>query len=37
MRRLLWTLGSVALVEVAPPGKPDAFVPYLSWTARKVS
>jgi hypothetical protein len=22
--------------DVAPPGKPDAFAPYLSWTARKV-
>jgi hypothetical protein len=22
--------------EIAPPGKPDAFSPYLSWTARKV-
>jgi hypothetical protein len=22
--------------EVAPPGKPDAFTPYLSWAARKV-
>ena len=22
--------------EVAPPGKPDSFAPYLSWTARKM-
>jgi hypothetical protein len=22
--------------DVAPPGKPDGFVPYLSWAARKV-
>lgn len=22
--------------EVAPPGRPDAFAPYLSWTARRV-
>jgi hypothetical protein len=22
--------------EVAPPGKPDAFTPYLSWAARKI-
>ena len=22
--------------DVAPPGKPEAFAPYLSWTARKV-
>ena len=22
--------------EVAPPGKPDAFAPYLSWAARRV-
>lgn len=22
--------------EVAPPGKPDGFAPYLSWTARRV-
>ena len=22
--------------DVAPPGKPEAFAPYLSWTARKL-
>jgi hypothetical protein len=38
--RLTYTRGSATTLigkfDVAPPGKPDAFVPYLSWTARKV-
>jgi hypothetical protein len=38
--RLTYTRGSattlIGTFDVAPPGKPDAFVPYLSWTARKV-
>ena len=38
--RLTYTRGSATTLkgtfEVAPPGKPDAFNPYLSWTARKV-
>jgi hypothetical protein len=37
--RLLYRRGSDGLLygrfDVAPPGKPDAFAPYLSWTARK--
>jgi hypothetical protein len=38
--RLTYTRSSATTVagtfEVAPPGKPDAFSPYLSWTARRV-
>jgi hypothetical protein len=38
--RLAYTEGTgntlTGRFEVAPPGKPDAFAPYLSWTARKV-
>ena len=38
--RLTYTQGSATALtgtfEVAPPGKPDDFAPYLSWTARKV-
>jgi len=38
--RLSYTMTSPAMLsgafEVAPPGKPDAFSPYLSWSARKV-
>jgi len=37
--RLTYTRASETLIgkfEVAPPGKPDSFSPYLSWTARKV-
>ena len=38
--RLTYTRGSATTLigkfDVAPPGKPDAFAPYLSWTARKV-
>ena len=37
--RLTYTRGPAATLigkfEVAPPGRPDAFAPYLSWTARK--
>jgi len=37
--RLLYRRGSDGLLQgrfdVAPPGKPDAFSPYLSWAARK--
>ena len=37
--RLLYRRGSDGLLhgrfDVAPPGKPDAFSPYLSWAARK--
>jgi hypothetical protein len=38
--RLTYTTGSATTLngtfEVAPPGKPDSFSPYLSWTARKI-
>jgi hypothetical protein len=38
--RLSYTRSSATTLkgtfEVAPPGKPDAFAPYLSWEARKV-
>jgi hypothetical protein len=38
--RLTYTRGSATTLngtfDVAPPGKPEAFAPYLSWTARKV-
>ena len=37
--RLTYRRASETLIgtfEVAPPGKPEAFSPYLSWTARKV-
>ena len=37
--RLTYTRRSETLVgkfEMAPPGKPESFSPYLSWTARKV-
>jgi hypothetical protein len=38
--RLSYTRGSATTLkgtfEVAPPGKPDGFAPYLSWTSRKV-
>jgi hypothetical protein len=38
--RLTYTRASAATLngtfDVAPPGKPEAFAPYLSWTARKV-
>jgi hypothetical protein len=36
--RLTYTRVSETLIgkfEVAPPGKPESFSPYLSWTARK--
>ena len=37
--RLTYVQGSTTTLkgtfEVAPPGKPEAFAPYLSWTARK--
>jgi hypothetical protein len=39
--RLTYTRGSATTLngrfEVAPPGRPEAFAPYLSWTARKVN
>jgi hypothetical protein len=39
--RLTYTKGSATIVkgtfEVAPPGQPEAFAPYLSWTARRVA
>jgi hypothetical protein len=38
--RLTYTRASATMLngtfEVAPPGKPDSFSPYLSWTARKI-
>lgn len=38
--RLTYTQGSAVTLngtfEVAPPGKPEAFAPFLSWTARKI-
>jgi hypothetical protein len=38
--RLSYTRGSATTLngkfDVAPPGKPEMFAPYLSWTARKV-
>jgi hypothetical protein len=38
--RLIYTQSAPTMVtgtfEVAPPGKPDAFASYLSWTARRV-
>ena len=37
--RLTYTRASETLIgrfDVAPPGKPDSFSPYLSWTARKI-
>jgi hypothetical protein len=38
--RLTYTTGSATTLngtfEVAPPGKPDSFSLYLSWTARKI-
>jgi hypothetical protein len=38
--RLTYTRGSATTLngkfEVTPPGKPEAFAPYLSWAARKV-
>ena len=38
--RLTYRQGSpttlIGTFEVAPPGKPEAFGPYLSWTARKL-
>ena len=38
--RLTYTRGSSTTLngrfDVAPPGKPEAFAPYLSWTARMV-
>jgi hypothetical protein len=38
--RLTYSQGSATTLngrfDVAPPGKPEAFAPYLSWTARKV-
>ena len=37
--RLTYTRASETLIgrfEVAPPGKPESFSPYLSWTARKI-
>jgi len=37
--RLSYSLGEDGVLsgrfEVAPPGKPDAFAPYLSWTAKR--
>src|SRR5262249_31607040 len=39
--RLTYVVGSGPLLqgrfEIAPPGKPDSFAPYLQWTARRVS
>ena len=39
--RLTYTRGSATTLngkfEIAPPGKPESFAPYLSWTARKVN
>jgi hypothetical protein len=38
--RLTYTQASTTTLrgkfDVAPPGQPDAFAPYLSWTARKL-
>jgi hypothetical protein len=38
--RLMYTRGSATTLngkfEVAPPGKPEEFAPYLSWASRKV-
>jgi hypothetical protein len=38
--RLTYTRASATTLngkfDVAPPGRPEAFAPYLSWTARKV-
>jgi hypothetical protein len=38
--RLTYTRASATTLngkfEVAPPGRPDSFSPYLSWTARKI-
>lgn len=39
--RLSYTLGQDGVLkgsfEIAPPGKPDSFTPYLTWMARKTS
>jgi hypothetical protein len=38
--RLTYTLGANGMLkgsfEIAPPGEPDTFKPYLAWTARKL-